>query len=170
MERFQQLPVRQKAIFNRYSIKSYKKLVVYAETVALGPAGAAVEVRRYYRNMRINKEIFCALVHFRATNIMNDYQDLAHGLKEELILLGRQPSPENLQNVIENAQILCKNLLEEQTGTESKMTIRYLRDISSLLALVSAVREKNLERHLQAEREMLKYCFAFDHINYARRA
>ena len=42
------------------------------------------------------------------------------------------------------------------------MTIRYLKDISSLLALVSA------ERHLQAEREILKYCFAFHHINYTR--
>ena len=44
----------------------------------------------------------------------------------------------------------------------------YLKDVSSLLALVSTVRESNLEQHLQAEREMLKQCFAFDHINYAR--
>ena len=62
---------------------------------------------------------------------------------------------------------LVQNILEEQTGTESKMRIRYLKDVSSLLALVSAVREKNLDRHLQAEMEMLQYCFAFDHINYA---
>ena len=48
------------------------------------------------------------------------------------------------------------------------MTIRYLKDVSSLLALVSAVCEKNLERQLQVEREMLTYCFAFGHINYAR--
>ena len=48
------------------------------------------------------------------------------------------------------------------------MTVAYLKNVSSLLALVSAVREINLEQHLQAEREMLKRCFAFDHINYAR--
>ena len=48
------------------------------------------------------------------------------------------------------------------------MTIRYLKDVSSLLALVFAVRKKNLERHLQAQREMLKYIFAFDRRNYAR--
>ena len=64
--------------------------------------------------------------------------------------------------------MLCQNILEEQTGTESKMTIRYLKDVSSLLGLVFAVRKKNLERHLQAEREMLKYIFAFDLRNYAR--
>ena len=100
----------------------------------------------YYRNMRINKEIFCALVQFRAKNITNDYQDLARELKEELILLGRKPSPQNLQNVIgnQNFQILCKNISEEQSGTESKMTIRYLKDVSSLLPLVNshALREK----------------------------
>ena len=96
--------------------------------------------------MRINKEIFCALVQFRAKNITNDYQDLARELKEELILLGRKPSPQNLQNVIgnQNFQILCKNISEEQSGTESKMTIRYLKDVSSLLPLVNshALREK----------------------------
>ena len=61
-----------------------------------------------------------------------------------MILLGCKSSPENLQNVIDNQnfQILCQNILEEQTGTESKMTVRYVKDVSSLLALISAVREK----------------------------
>ena len=36
------------------------------------------------------------------------------------------------------------------------------------LCLHFAVREGDLEWHLQAEREMLKHCLAFDHINYAR--
>ena len=37
-----------------------------------------------------------------------------------------------------------------------------------MLSMISAVREGNLRRHLQAEREMLKLVFAFDHPNYAR--
>ena len=48
------------------------------------------------------------------------------------------------------------------------MTICFIKDVSSLLALASAVREENFERHVLAEREMVKYYFAFDHINYAR--
>ena len=44
------------------------------------------------------------------------------------------------------------------------MTIAYIKDVSSLLALVSAVREL----HLRAEREMMKHVFAFDHVNYSR--
>ena len=33
---------------------------------------------------------------------------------------------------------------------------------------MSAVREADFEQHLQAERDMIKQCFAFDHVNYAR--
>ena len=44
----------------------------------------------------------------------------------------------------------------------------FLKDVSALLAMVSAVRESNLERHLAAERNMLSLTFAFDHQNYAR--
>ena len=54
----------------------------------------------------------------------------------------------------------------EQNGTESK--IAYLKCVSSLLAAVAAVRDCNFELHLQAEREMIKHCFVFDHVTYAR--
>ena len=167
---FHQLRVRQKTIFKRHAIKGYQQWVVDAKTIAFGSAAGAIEGRHYYRNMRINKEIFCALVQYRVEEITNDYKDLDPSLKEELFILNRHPSYENLQNVIchQKFKILCQNILKEETGSESKMTVRYLKDVSSLLALVSAVREKNLERHLQAEREMIKYCFAFDHVNYSR--
>ena len=52
------------------------------------------------------------------------------------------------------------------TGTESKMTIKYLKDVSTMLAIVSAVREGGLKRLFSAEREILKL-FAFDRINFA---
>ena len=55
-----------------------------------------------------------------------------------------------------------------EKGSEYLMAVAYLKDVSALLALVSAVREGDFERHLQYEREMLRDCFAFDHINYAR--
>ena len=48
------------------------------------------------------------------------------------------------------------------------MTVAYLKDVSALLAFVSAVREGDFERHLESEREMLRNCFVFDHVNYAR--
>ena len=48
------------------------------------------------------------------------------------------------------------------------MTITHFKVVSSMIALVSAVRKGRLEQHLQVEREVLKLCFAFDHINYPR--
>ena len=37
-----------------------------------------------------------------------------------------------------------------------------------MLSLVSAVREANIEKHLQAEQKMIYLTFAYDHQNYAR--
>ena len=91
--------------------------------------------------------------------------DLLKNLKE----LRRQPSTAALHAVtcMESFKVL-KNDIMAVTGTQSKMTIQYLKDVSNLLALVSAVRENNIEKHLQAERQMVKQVFAFDHQNYAR--
>ena len=64
-------------------------------------------------------------------------------------------------------QMMCGELLTTR-GTESMMVVAYIRDVSHLLALVSAVREGSIERHLQAERALLPKLFAFGHPNYAR--
>ena len=68
----------------------------------------------------------------------------------------------------EALNVLFSNIMDDTVGTEAKMTICFIKTVSSLLALVSAVQENNFERHLWEEREMVKYCFAFNHINYAR--
>ncbi len=83
--------------------------------------------------------------------------------------LREHPSPETLITVSTSSAF--EELFQIITSTNSpqqSMTVAYLRDISSLLAMVSAVRESSFERHLQAERAMLKQVFAFDHQNYAR--
>ena len=72
--------------------------------------------------------------------------------------------------MVEHANFLelFNSITSSVDGTQSKMTIEYLKDVSSLLTLISEVREQDIERHLQAERDMVKHCFAFDHVNYAR--
>ena len=47
-------------------------------------------------------------------------------------------------------------------------TVNYLKDVSTMLTIVSAVRTGNIIQHLQAERQMLKLTFVFDHIDSAR--
>ena len=68
----------------------------------------------------------------------------------------------------EALNVLFSNIMDDTVGTEAKMTICFIKTVSSLLALVSAVQENNFERYLQEEHGMVKYCFAFDHTNYAR--
>ena len=58
--------------------------------------------------------------------------------------------------------------MDDKNGTQSKITAAYLKYISSLLASAAAVRGGDFQLHMGAERDMLRYCFAFDHINYAR--
>ena len=43
--------------------------------------------------------------------------------------------------------------------------MNYLKDVSTVLVIVSAIRTRNTTQHLQAERQMLRLIFAFDHIN-----
>ena len=82
-------------------------------------------------------------------------------LKSLFLNLRRKPTAENLNLILSNNEFqnLFAKILNNSHGTESKMTVCFLRDISTLLAMVSAVREKNFERHLLAEREMIKHCF-----------
>ena len=60
----------------------------------------------------------------------------------------------------EALNVLFSKIIDDTVGTEAKMDIRFIKNVSSLLAPVSAVRENNFLRHLQSEREMVKYCYA----------
>ena len=54
----------------------YHKWLTYAGVVAAGSADAAVEGRHYYRNMRINKESFCALEQHKGETLTSKYQEM----------------------------------------------------------------------------------------------
>ena len=56
--------------------------------------------------------------------------------------------------------VLFSKIMDDTVGMEAKMDLCFIKNVSSLLALVSVVREKNFERHFQAEFEIVKYCFA----------
>ena len=46
------------------------------------------------------------------------------------------------------------------------MVVNYLKDVSTMLTIVTAVQTGNITQLLQAERQMLKLIFTFDLINY----
>ena len=62
--------------------------------------------------------------------------------------------------------VLFSKIMNDTVGTEAKIDICFIKNVSSLLALVSPMQENNFEQHLPADREMVKYYFAFNHINY----
>ncbi len=69
---------------------------------------------------------------------------------------------------LDSFKSLASEILKYEEGTESHLTVLYLKDVSTMLAMVSAVREGDLRRHVEAERHMLGLTFALDHQNYAR--
>ena len=53
------------------------------------------------------------------------------------------------------------------TEARSQMVVNYLKDVSTMLAIISAARTGNITQHFQTERSIPKLIFAFDHIKYA---
>ena len=114
--------------------------------------------------------MFCALVQHKVEGVTSNYDNMSAVLKQSFLKLKTDPCNINVDSILESEEFeeLYKKIMHDMDGTESKMTIEYIKDVSSLLALVAAVRDSNFELHLQAEREIIKHCFAFDHVNYAR--
>ena len=69
---------------------------------APGSSDAEVEGRHYYRNMRINKKIFCALVQYGAQELTNDDSDIKMELKLLFLNLIRKSTAENLKLILSN--------------------------------------------------------------------
>ena len=63
---------------------------------------------------------------------------------------------------------IVKRVLYFEKGSNGELTINFLKDVSFLLSLVSAVRECNIEQHFLVERNVAYLAFAYDHQNYAR--
>ena len=130
-------------IYKRYGILSFKDWFIDAGTIAAGSADKAVNGMHYYRNMRLMKESFDALVQYRVDEITNAYCETDQELLENLRCLRRDPSPQSLQTILSmEAFQRLSNEIMSSSGPQAKITIEYLKVISSLLALVSSVREQ----------------------------
>ena len=81
--------------------------------------------------MRIHKEAFDALVQLRSENITDSYSTISSELADILLSFYENPSPEILKDTIkwDESQSLKSQILVT-TGTHSKMTIKYLKDVS----------------------------------------
>ena len=121
--------------------KGYKSWWTDAGVIAMGSVDKAAEGGHYHRNIRLHKECFCALVQFRVESLTAKYTDIDAGLIALFQYLKHNPSPSLNKEVVENAKFLelLNSIISSVDGTQSKMSIEYLKDVSSLLTLVSAV-------------------------------
>ena len=120
--------------------------------------------------MRILKKSFNALVQYSFEKAMLKNGDNFSQIKNVTLNLRKETTSANLEAFLQHFsfEVLVAKILDDKKDIQSKMVVAYLKDISSLLASVAVVREGDFQLHMEAERDMLKYCFAFDHINYAR--
>ena len=113
-------------------------------------ADAAVDGRHHYRNTRINKELFCTLMQRKVEKLTSKYQEMDFESKNLFISLRQDLGLEKIDVIMKNeaSNVLFSQIMDDTVGTEANMTIYFIKYVSSLLALVSAARENNLERHL----------------------
>ena len=80
-------------------------------------------------------------------------------LKNLFTGLTQNPGFEKIDVIMKNEafNVLFSKIMNDKVGTEAKMDIYFIKNVSSLLALVSAVRENNLEQHLQADQMKVKW-------------
>ena len=143
-------------------------------TIAAGSVSQAFEGRQYYRSMRLHKEGSDALVQKTVEVITNKFELTLPDLFNNLSEPRQRPSSKDLEHVTNMKK--CKELVNavlSTTGTRSQMLVNYLKDVSTLLAIVSVVQTGNITQHLQAERQMLKtkgkslFLLFFNHISCA---
>ena len=119
--------------------------------------------------MRLHKEAFDVLVQRRAEQLTGEFTQIGSVLLEKLVTMMKNQHHDLLEDITDMNEFQdFKSRILTATGTASQMTVSYLKDVSMMLAMVSAVREGDFYRHLQAERRMISLIFAFDHVNYAR--
>ena len=119
--------------------------------------------------MRIHKEAFEAIVQTRVESLTSNYEEINSELLSELRELRCNPSADILERIVDMDEYqTLKTEIVKVNGTQSKMTLQYLKDVSLMLSFVAGARESDINLHLQAEEKILKMVFAFDHVNYAR--
>ena len=119
--------------------------------------------------MCLHKEGFDAVVQRRVENVTNKYElihpDLLNNFSE-LMQRSSSKALERATNVKEYKELVTAVL--STTGTRSEMVLNYLRDVSTMLAIAFALRTRNSTQNSQAERQIIKFIFAFDQIRHAR--
>ena len=92
------------------------------------------------------------LIHIREY-IIDDRKLMDDGLRS----LRCEPSPDKQDKIMHLPQFgdIVEHVIIFEIGSDGKLIVNYLKDVSFLLSLVFPVLESNIEQHLQSERNMI---------------
>ena len=107
------------------------------------------EYIHYFQFMRWHKESFGAIVQKNVKSITRNFENIGTAMSSKLIELGKSPSPALVEQILKLEDFKdIKQHIVSTTVTESQMTIKYLKNVSTMLAVVSAVTEVDLDHML----------------------
>ena len=149
---FHQLRVRQKTIHKRYARLLSKTRFVDAGVIAECSADMALEGRHYYRNMRLMKKSFNALIQHRIKSLTEDFTCVNNEPLDN-------PSLENVDLIISSNTFNDLYRIFKTTGTQRQITVAYIKDVSPLLSLVRSVRDGNFNLHISERDSKILFLF-----------
>ena len=155
---FHALLVYLKILLKKYGCLSLQQWWVAANAIQERSVSQAIEGRHYYRGICLHKQSFNALLRNKIERKLPKDENM----KQLISNLRYNTNPENPESLVklDSFKTYCSDLLASEKGTRSQIMTQYITDVSVLLALVSAVREKSIELHIAAERALLPKCFA----------
>ena len=160
---FHALLVYLKILYKKYNCLGLQDWWVDAGAIQEGSVCKAIEGKHYQRGIRLRKQSMNALSRIKIERNMPIDQDM----KDIIASLRLHINSDNLDNLLDlnSFKNYCKSLFADTSATQACVMNHYIKDVSYILALIFAVREKKFELHLATEQELLPKCFAFNHIN-----
>ena len=143
----------------------YEQRFVESGLIQAGSVETGFNGKKYYHTMRLLKAAFCSLIQFRFKSMKGaDFE-----LLSQIVSLKSNTQKSTCDAILSSPAFsqLC-NELTCVSGTQGKMTVEFLKDVSLVLSLISAARDNNFDLHLQAERQMILLTGAYDHYHYTR--
>ena len=130
---FHTLLVNLKILYKKYGCFGLQDWWIDAGAIAEGSVTQAIEGKHYARGIRLHKQSFCVLMRWKI--LQNRPLDVE--LIESIANLRLETTANNLEALIEmeSSQLYCINMCSTKDGTQCRMMIEYLKDVSKLLAI-----------------------------------
>ncbi|XP_078679472.1 uncharacterized protein LOC144915103 [Branchiostoma floridae x Branchiostoma belcheri] len=169
-------------IGKRFQDAGLRDICIESGVIAEGSVTGVLEGRKYNRAIRFHKLMYEALQRLvwkgfqtwlgeytEKEDIVKDFLDSLTPLHNDIC----QDEHEKVLTSQRFSEFLTlydeyREFLRNTKGKLSSFWMSYIDIVEIMLGLVRASREGDWQLHLAAVRQMIPWCFAYDHLNYAR--